>query len=829
MTGGLLQLKAYGTENIYLNSNPQISFFRSIFRRHTNFSLENFEINYNGTPNLTEDLSTTYTFNIRRYADLLGPIFVVVKLPAIFSSAEQQFRWIKNIGSNIIQSATLFIAGQRICRLEGPTINNYYRLQKNYPANLNYNELIGHSPSLYNPTMIDPTTNLPTYKFAPPEKNSPSINETHLHIPIPFYFTGNSGLYIPLIALQKAEVQIVIEMRKINDLYTVVENRRTKPLFNKRVRPNFIDSTQSILNFTKEMVLKQAFTIHLDCQYVFLDNNERAQFADLPHEYLMEQVQYKKFFGITDHVIFDIPFFHPTKEIRFFFRKTDNGMLFNQHTNYGNNDFYGEKYLEGTLNSAEYRDELTLNYIRAQLSENYENAAISILKTARFIMNGQDRTRNFNERYWNLLQPFQYHLGSTVYPFQENDNMYCFSFSLEPDNFQPSGSCNMTNLKNFQIDIQTVLPPVQNFIILAHYILEFDNPIYNHNWRNPNCSSLNTINNVFYRFFEFYSLQTFKGSTNTGCVYGSYQMNQVVNGNNVLQKYNVKIEPVQYVLNANGTIQNNTITHAPNCKMYFYNANDDYYTSNNLVMVLNMIKVELYFFYSEQPIQNDFSLLFFNINSTINSFNTYQTTIDRQTYTAFINFIPTITQLYSSLFKTIDQILSEQIMKEMRSVMPDIYVDKSEEETFENILNLTTVDLVNNKIYGVFSLIQKKTININGLSQVLITNTKYLVYFIYSNIYINSSDSKQTTYTVPLTNSTMFAFFESDNSLSTPIPNFPNVLQNYSLIIFRINNLSNNNPNNLKNYLWAYDLFVEAHNYNLLRISDGTGAEAYST
>jgi hypothetical protein len=827
MTGGLLQLKAYGTENIYLNSNPQISFFRSIFRRHTNFSLENFEINYNGTPNLTEDLSTTYTFNIKRYADLLGPIFVVVKLPAIFSSTEQQFRWIKNIGSNIIQSATLFIAGQRICMLEGHTINNYYRLQKNYPANLNYNELIGHSPSLYYPTMIDPTTNQLTYKFAPPEKTSPSINETHLHIPIPFYFTGNSGLYIPLIALQKAEVQIVIELRKINELYTIVENRRTKPLYNKRVKPNFIDSTQSLLNFTKETVLKQAFTIHLDCQYVFLDNNERAQFADLPHEYLMEQVQYKKFFGITDHVIFDIPFFHPTKEIRFFFRKTDNGILFNQHTNYGNNDYYGEKYLEGALNSAEYRDELTLNYIRTQLSENYENAAISILKTARFIMNGQDRTRNFNERYWNLLQPFQYHLGSTVYPFQENDNMYCFSFSLEPDNFQPSGSCNMTNLKNFQIDIQTVLPPVQNFIILAHYILEFDNFSYDNSWRNPNYSSLNTINNVFYRFFEFYSLQTYKGSTNTGCVYGSYQMNQTANGNNVLQTYNVKIEPVQYVLNANGTIQNNTITHAPNCKMYFYNANDDYYTSN--ILVLNMVKVELYFFYSGQPIQNDVSLLFLNLNSPINSFDTYQTTIDRQTYNTFINFIPTMVQFYSSIFKTIDQILSEQIMKEMRTVITDIYVNKTEEEIYENILNLTTIDLVNSKIYGVFNLIQKKTINTNGISQVLITNTKYLVYFIYSNIYINSSDNKQTTYTVPLTNCTMFAFLESDYSLSSPIPNFPNVLQNYSLIIFRINKLSNNNPNNLKNYLWSYDLFVEAHNYNLLRISDGTGAEAYST
>lgn len=824
MTGGLLQLKAYGTENIYLNSNPQISFFRSIYRRHTNFSLENFEINYNGTPNLTEDLATTYTFNIKRYADLLGPVFLVVKLPTIYSNAEQQFQWIKNIGSTMIQSATLYIAGQRICTLDGQTINNYYRLQKDFATNLNYNELIGHSPTIYKPTMLDPTTNKTTYKYTNPAKTSPSIMGINLHIPIPFYFTSNSGLYIPLIALQKAEIQIVVEMRKISDLYTIVENRRTKTLYNKRIRPNYLETMQSILHFIKETSLKQAFTVHMDAQYVFLDNNERAQFADLPHEYLIEQVQYRNFFGITEHVIFDIPFFHPTKEIRFFFRKTDNGTNFNEHTNYGNNDYFGEKYLEGALNSALYRDELTLNNIREQLSLNYENAVIPILTKAKFLMNGQDRTRDFYERYWNLVQPFQYHLGSTVYPFNENDNFYCFSFSLEPDNFQPSGSCNMTYLKNFQIEVLTVLPPVRTYIFLAHYFIIFANSNYNSSWRNPNYSSLASINNVFISFFEFFSLQTYESSTNTGSVYGSY----IVNQNGVLQKFNVKIEPVYYDLNPNGTIQNNTIKHATNCQMFFYNVNDEYCLNVINIMTTSINQLELFFVYKEQPIQNDYLLLFFNINSTINSYDTYQSAINLETYQNLVSMIGFQYQFYNSIYKTIDKILSDEIRKEMKS-LNDRYASKTNEETYDNTFSLISIDFVNKKIYGKLNIIQKKTINLNGLPQILITTNTYNIIFVYSNIFMTSTNNKETTYTIPLSDCLMSAYLESDYTLSNPISNFPNQLQTYSIIIFTVSEVNNNNPNNLKNYLWAYDLFIEAYNYNLLRIADGTGAEAYST
>jgi hypothetical protein len=817
MTGGLLQLKSYGSENIYLNANPQISFFRSVYRRHTNFSIENFELNFNGTPNMTESINTTYTFNIKRNADLLGPLFLVVAIPTIYSDTEHQFQWIKNLGSTIVQSVSLFIAGQRISTIDGETINNYYRLQKDFTTNINYNEMIGHTPTFYNPTMINPTTNALTYKHS---TSNPSIVGVNLYIPLPLFFTSNSGLYLPLIALQNAEVQLIVEFRKICELYTLRENRCTNELYNKRIKPEPNNRNHSIFNFIKETNLKQAFPIHLDAHYVFLDNDERTQFAKLPHEYLIEQVQYKKFFGLSDQEILDIDFFHPTKEIRFFFRKTDNGTLFNEWTNFGNNDTYGEKYLEGTLNNSRYRNELTLNYIRSQLSVNYNNALLNILKNAKFLMNGQDRTRIIDNRYWNLVQPFQHHLGSTVYPFEENDCFNCFSFSLEPDNFQPSGSCNLTHLKSFQLNIATQLPPIRKFLFLAHYIIELSNASHNSSWRNPNYSNLNSIDNVFYNAFEFFSLQTtgINNNTGTGAVYGSY----IIDGT----KYSVKVEPIIYTTNSNGTIQNNTLFAGESCKMYFYSISDIYYKQQLMDLTTNINRFELFFVYADQPLNNENKLLFLNLNCEINLFDTYISTLSADMFSNLVAPIVNYTNLpYNNIYRTIDRILSDEIMKELRTItILDNITTTRNDSSVSNNFQLYSVDFINYKIYGKLTIIQKRINTINGIEYENIEQDIYNVILRFSYVY-----RADNIYVIPLTNFLMNIYPENDYSFTNQIPNFPKQLQTYSLIIFSITELNNDNPNNLKNYLWYYDLFVEAHSYNLLRIADGTGLVAYST
>ena len=137
---------------------------------------------------------------------------------------------------------------------------------------------------------------------------------------------------------------------------------------------------------------------------------------------------------------------------------------------------------------------------------------------------------------------------------------------------------------------------------------------------------------------------------------------------------------------------------------------------------------------------------------------------------------------------------------------------------------IIAVDFVNFKIYGKITVVQKKTTNVNGSIFETISKETYNTIFNFANVYRSGN-----YYVIPLTGFIMNVYPQNDLNFTNQIPNFPQQFQPYSLIIFSMIELNNNNPDNLKNYLWNYDLFIEAHSYNLLRVADGTGAVAYST
>lgn len=817
MTGGLLQLRAYGSENIYLNGNPEISFFRKVYKRHTNFAIENFRINYSGTNTMTEETNTTFNFKLKRYGNLLGATFLVIRLPTIYSSNEQQFQWIKNIGANIIESVSFYIGGQLITQMTGLTLHNHFRLAKPYATNLNYNQLIGQTSEITNPQMVNATTGATEYRWSQTAtdgtKITPSIVGCDLHIPIPFFFSNQSGLYLPMVALQYVEVEMSVELRRISDLYTIIEDRKLYSNYAKRIKPDPVDSHQSIFNFIKETALKNAFHIHLDAEYVFLDNEELNQFAKLPQELLIEQVQYQRVFGIVDHITVDMKFLHPTKEMRFYMRKTDNASHFNEWSNLGNSDTYGESFIEGPLSASRYRTEFNLNNIRQQMVTDLSLANPQILRTAKFLMNGQDRTQTFDERYWRLVQPFQYHLGSTVYQFNENDDYNVFSYGIEPDNFQPSGSCNLTNLKSYQLELYTQLPPLAQQWFLAYYTIELANTAYNSNWRNPNYSSLATINNIYTQLFTVSSIQTIGAGTPTplqiinkvtpmrAIVWATYTIPS-------LMKFYVKIEEATYEAKQDGTIVDNTIT-MTGAKMYFYRDEAYTYFYMEQVITLGLFQVA----YQNVPISPLFTLDFFNLNMNTNSFDTYFASIDQTLYNSLVDLLGTSISNYKALYKTLDDIIQTQINNQIAG---DNMVQT------ENIFTLTFVDFTNNRIYGVLRVIQYVTDPVTN--NVTKSDVSYWCVMTFS-VFVSSGNY----YVIELSNSTITLYDLTDVNLSTPITNFPQQILEYSIIVLQMTNTNNENPDNLKNYLWKYDLFIEAHNYNLLRIINGTGSLAYSS
>ena len=823
MTGGLLQLKAYGSENIYLNANPQLSFFRSVYRRHTNFAIENFEIPYEGTIGLTEDSNSTLLFKIKRYADLLGAVYLTITLPAIYSSKEQSFQWIKNIGANIIRTAGLYISGQKIVELTGDTINNLHRVSKNYSTNLNYNQMIGHTSELYNPMMKSVDGK---YIYRESDGIAPTIPAQRLYIPLCFYFCFNSGLYLPLVALQNSEVEIIIELRKLTELYTVINNNRSHIKYGKRVSPNPNDSTQNLRTFIHEKSVRLAFTIDLDANYLFLDNDERLQFSKLPHEYLIEQYQYKNINGIIDHQLIDMNFFHPAKEIIFYARKSDCNQ-FNEWSNFSNLDKYNNFFIDGGLNNNETRTEIELNHMRQQITNDIRNNSIYLFKTAKFKMNGQDRTRDLPEQYYRNVQTFQYHLGSTNYNFDEYDHFNIFTFSLEPDIFQPSGSCNLTNLKSFQLDLYTLLPPIFKTFKLGHYILEISNPQLSSSFRNPLYSDI-LIDNVYNCYLDVISLDSSDNLNKK--VYCKYLVGNI--------NYTVVLYPVQYTL-LNGSIQNNTIK-LDNCKIYFYDQKDVY--CNKIMGTFNVNKGEIYFKYLEKEIQISYNLLFISINTKpnlykpINSeetivqdYDTYYTQITQSYFNNLVSIINSAnSQSLRALFKTEDQLIMEEIQNNIlsdKTNSKDISSSYNMSEQMQksvlpaNIFTLFYVDFVNKKIYG--------KIQINEIANNRINRVSYYCTMNFTYVY-----STQNTYIIIFNNSISDVnYFKSFllNDIPLKVPIADQVLQQYSLIVFQLITNNTQDPNDLKNYMWKYDLTIEARNYNLLRIVNGQGALAYST
>ena len=779
MTGGLLQLKAYGSENVYLNANPQISFFRSTYRRHTNFAIENYQLNFVGTPNLTDVSNTTFKFPISRYADLVGPIYLVVRLPAIFSSETLKFQWIKNIGSQIIDSAVLYIGGNKIQELRGSTIHQHHRIRKNYSKNLNYNEMIGHIPQVYDPKINN--TNI--YKSSIKGKYSPSIPETELYIPLCFYFTENSGSYLPLIALQKTEVEIYVTLRNVNDLYTIIDTNPSSPQYLKRIKTTINTFSQFILASN----LRTAFNIYLDATYVFLDVDERKQFAELPHEYLIEQTQFASALNFVDKITLDMKFFHPTKELLFYLTKNDINKT-NNWTNYGNVDTPNENYLSGNLDGYTYINSLIINDIRLQAKgDNWVNYEKYILKTAKLLFDGADRTNELSHKYLKNVMAFQYHLGSTEYNFNENEFLYNYSFSLEPDMFQPSGSCNLTNLKLLQLQITSMIPPVIRKFLLIYVEITVANINYNISYRNPD-------------YYDIDKDTVFDNSLTINSLIGNSLYGRLTNKN-------IIIDNVKYMLDAYGTIVDNKFDlNGSILKIY-----DDNWIQTDTNTITSGI---LIFTYTDDVNSQTYITNFLNMDTVINKFSIYINVISSQDYNEYIKKIPqsSLTN-YETLYKTVELNINQFV----KNLLRDIKTENN------NTFTIVSVDFNNKKIYGNFNLFY------NG------EMTKFYGVINYITVYSVYADNMKTTYVAVLTDIdgdirldkgiTLY----NQNNLEEPIVQYDKFTKS-SLIIFSIVNNNNNsfNIDKKKNYLWNYNLNVEAINYNILRIVSGSGAIVYA-
>jgi hypothetical protein len=295
MGGGLLQLVSYGAQDIYISGNPQITFWKVLYKRHTNFAMESIEVTFNGQA----DFNKRVTAVINRNADLMYRTYVQVVLPAVDFSAVslQRFRWLNYIGHRLIKTVELEIGGQRIDRQYGDWMQIWTQLSQDAGTIAALNDMLGNTHDLVlmkdrRGYALDAScAGSELTNSCAPRAGTPART---LYIPLQFWFCRNPGLAIPLIALQYHEVRINIEFEQwINCTYYEVAAGTAVPT-----------SIQSLT----------AASLYID--YIYLDTEERRRFAQQTHEYLIEQLQFTGAESITSSSNkIQLNFNHPVKEL----------------------------------------------------------------------------------------------------------------------------------------------------------------------------------------------------------------------------------------------------------------------------------------------------------------------------------------------------------------------------------------------------------------------------------------------------------------------------------------------------------------------------------
>ena len=261
MAGGLLNLVSYGNQNVILNGNPTKTFFKSTYAKYTNFGMQKYRLDFFGTSSLKLSSESTFTFYIPRYADLLMDTYLVVTLPTIWSPiwppsscsqnwAPYEFKWIENLGTQMIKEVVISVGGQTLQVLTGKYLLALVQRDFSDDKKRLYDQMSGNIPELNDPGNADSRTNAypNAYYTTLPQGAEPSIRSRKLYIPINAWFTLSSKMAFPLTALQYNELKIDVVMRPIQDLYTI---RDVMDVANNypNVRPNYSNEYMQLYRF----------------------------------------------------------------------------------------------------------------------------------------------------------------------------------------------------------------------------------------------------------------------------------------------------------------------------------------------------------------------------------------------------------------------------------------------------------------------------------------------------------------------------------------------------------------------------------------------------
>jgi hypothetical protein len=463
---GLFQLISKGNLINDVFNNPSISFYNYVYRRHTNFAIENIMLTFETLPSLLSNMHKGNEYSVKLASipdvNLLSNLHLIFTLPDVYSSSKYKFKWVENVGALLIKKATININNSIIDTITGEWLVIWNELTM--PVKNNFNYMTGNVEALINPRKPETTIRIKnniisTFDYLESvDYSTPSINSRDVIIPLPFWFSKNPSLALPIFKLASSNsILLKIEFEDIEKLYTVYS-----PLYNMHIAPSFYNQVHNENININSFIKQDIFRAHIEAFYVILDQVEYSQISNTASkDYLIESISI-----MSDNFNASIA-------------ETVNTITINSKL--------GVKEVIWTLKRAD-----SVDYFNDIINYTYsipKNNEKSIMKTARLnwdINSGSyiySRVEEKEAHFYNAIQPYQYH---SAIPRQ---GIYLYSFSLYPEKWFPSGfydgsyskmilSMTFNKYENNLIDdiynIQPLLLNNNNKIYANVYVVEYN-------------------------------------------------------------------------------------------------------------------------------------------------------------------------------------------------------------------------------------------------------------------------------------------------------------------------------------------------------------------
>ena len=460
MSGALIQIAAFGTQDVLLMGNPTVTFFKNVVNRHTNFAIESIQQVLQGASNFGANNATV---QITRDGDLLWRTFIRFNLPQlqttyVFSEAVAApvtivpARWTDDIGHHLIHDCTVTIGGSQIDKHYGDWLQIWSQLTLDESKRNGYNDMIGNRYELMGnngrPVIDDAwlTENNTSGNY--PFSSTFTVPAAQIDVPLQFWFCRDPALAIPLVSLPYHDVRIAFNFRPLDHIV---------------IPPMVIGAPEDVAKVTVRYNVLSDLLPTVYANYVFLDNNERKRFAQHAQEYLIEQLQYYEGPAPQGQVDINLNFNHPTKELVFVAQKQT-------HVAHNCTDVTSSSYnIANQLSNYQYTGYNAVANKWAMVDgythgmPEYGNMSTTYgnpIEKAEIMTNGTARVKESDAIFFNRVQPYMYH---SCIPQAAGINLY--SFALKPESIQPSGTINFSRIDNttLRLRLKTQVPSAYGY------------------------------------------------------------------------------------------------------------------------------------------------------------------------------------------------------------------------------------------------------------------------------------------------------------------------------------------------------------------------------